>query len=147
MENVKVLRRILRCFYLVSGLKINLNKSWLFATNVEEPERVIVANMLGCKTRTFPFKYLGLQVGANMNLVKSWDPVVDLFRKRLSLWKAKKLSFGGRLTVIKSVLNSLPTYYFSLYKASVGALEKLDRIRRVFFWGGSEEEMKINWVA
>ncbi|XP_076904565.1 uncharacterized protein LOC143560046 [Bidens hawaiensis] len=101
-ENVLNLRRILRCFYLVSRLKINVNKSWVYGIRVEESERMEMASLLNSKTGTFPFKYLGLLVGGNMNLVASWDPVVETFRRRLSLWKAKKLSFGRRITVIKS---------------------------------------------
>nr|KAJ0186645.1 hypothetical protein LSAT_V11C900459430 [Lactuca sativa] len=32
-------------------------------------------------------------------------------------WKAKCLSFGGRLTLVNSVLNSLLLYYFSIFRA------------------------------
>ncbi|XP_022041081.1 uncharacterized protein LOC110943654 [Helianthus annuus] len=32
-------------------------------------------------------------------------------------------------------------------EAPIKVLESLDRIRRVFFWGGSEEKARMNWVA
>ena len=32
--------------------------------------------------------------------------------RKLSKWKQKYLSFGGRATLIKSVLNSIPFFYF-----------------------------------
>lgn len=99
--------RILRCFYLVSGLRINLSKCRVFGTEVEKNG---LAEVLRCKVGDLPFIHLGLQVGKNMNGIKAWDPVVEIFRKRLSLWKAKQLSVGGRITVLKSVLNALPTY-------------------------------------
>ncbi|KAJ0495935.1 putative reverse transcriptase zinc-binding domain-containing protein [Helianthus annuus] len=106
-----------------------------------------MANTLGCKKGSFPFKHLGLLVGANMNLVRNWKPVIEVFKNRLSIWKAKNLSYGGRITLVKSVLNSLPTYFFSLYKAPVKVLEILERLRRVFFWGGSEENSHMSWMA
>ncbi|KAJ0716245.1 putative reverse transcriptase zinc-binding domain-containing protein [Helianthus annuus] len=106
-----------------------------------------MASQLRCKQGTFPFIHLGLPIGANMNLARNWKSVVEVFRNRLSLWKAKTLSYGGRITLIKSVLNSLPTYYLSLFKAPVKVLNALDKIRRVFFWGGSEEKAKMNLVA
>ncbi|KAJ0845937.1 putative RNA-directed DNA polymerase [Helianthus annuus] len=145
--NINNLRRMLRCFYLVSGLKVNLAKCSIYGVGTNEQEISQMANLLRCKQGTFPFTHLGLQVGANMNLARNWKSVVEIFKNRLSLWKAKTLSYGGRITLIKSVLNALPTYFLSLFKAPVKVLEALDKIRRIFFWGGSEEKAKMNWVA
>lgn len=90
---------------------------------------------------------LGVPVGANMALKKHWRPIIDKFQARLSTWKAKNLSFGGRLTLIKSVLNSLPTYYLSLFKAPSGIIEDLEKLRRRFLWGGDDSKRKIHWVS
>ncbi|XP_071729191.1 uncharacterized protein [Rutidosis leptorrhynchoides] len=81
-------------------------------------EVVSMANMFGCNAGSLPFIYLGLPVSGKMNKMESWNPVLDKFTKRLSDWKARSVSFGGRLTLVKSVLNSLPLYYFSLFRAS-----------------------------
>ncbi|KAJ0918826.1 putative RNA-directed DNA polymerase [Helianthus annuus] len=147
LSNVLNLRRILRCFYLASGLKVNLCKSKLFGVGVGSSEVDEMANTLYCKAGAFPFKYLGLQVGGNMNLVKNWKPVMEVFKNRLSIWKGKTLSYGGRITLIKSVLSSLPTYYFSLYRAPAQVIKNLESIRRTFFWGGTEDKSKANWIA
>jgi len=85
-------------------------------------------------------------VGANMGLLKHWKPIVDKFHSKLSSWKARTLSFGGRVTLIKSVLHSLPTYYMSLFKTPQGILDELEKISRRFLWGGSEAKSKIHWV-
>ncbi|KAJ0616673.1 putative RNA-directed DNA polymerase [Helianthus annuus] len=139
-SNALNLRRLLRCFHLTSGLKVNLSKCCLYGVGVREADVVFMANSIQYKAGTFPFKDLGLYVGANMNLIKNWKPIIELFKNRLSIWKARKFSYGGRITLLKSVLSSLPTYYFSLYKAPTTVLKYLERLRRVFFWGGSEEE-------
>ncbi|KAJ0921865.1 putative reverse transcriptase zinc-binding domain-containing protein [Helianthus annuus] len=147
ITNINNLRRLLRCFYLASGLKVNLAKCSIYGIGVSDQEVQQMASYLRCKKGTFPFIHLGLPIGANMNLARNWKSVVDVFRNRLSIWKAKTLSYGGRITLIKSVLNSLPTYYLSLFKAPAKVLSALDKIRRVFFWGGSEDKAKMNWVA
>ncbi|KAL4586081.1 hypothetical protein LXL04_010712 [Taraxacum kok-saghyz] len=145
--NLINLNRILRCFYLASGLKVNLNKSKVFGVGVEDEEIADLAGILNCDSGTFPFTYLGLPLGANMRLVKHWNPIIEKFRSRLSGWKAKHLSFAGRLTLVKSVLGSLPLYYFSLFKAPRKVLDCLEGIRRSFLWQGSSSERKIHWVA
>nr|GEY60300.1 RNA-directed DNA polymerase, eukaryota [Tanacetum cinerariifolium] len=47
-------------------------------------------------------------VGGKMNRLHSWDVVYDKVMTRLSKWKAKTLSIGGRFTLTKSVLSVKP---------------------------------------
>ncbi|PWA59400.1 RNA-directed DNA polymerase, eukaryota, Reverse transcriptase zinc-binding domain protein [Artemisia annua] len=54
----------------------------------------------------------GLPIGTNMNKVCNWKPIIDKFHNRLTTWKAKTLFYGDRLTLIKSVLGALATYFF-----------------------------------
>ncbi|KAI3793650.1 hypothetical protein L1987_36270 [Smallanthus sonchifolius] len=146
MNIINVLR-ILRVFHICSGLKINLAKSNIFSIGVESEELNDMASLLGCKAGIFPFKYLGLMVGANMNRVTNWKPVYDLFDARLAKWKAGLLSIGGRITLIRAVLESLPIYYFSLYRAPVQVINELEAKIRNFLWGGDGNNRKMHWVA
>ena len=82
-----------------------------------------------------------------MSKRSSWQPIIDKVKKRLSSWKAKTLSFGGRLCLCKAVLGSLSTFYFSLYRAPKKVLLTLESLRRRFFWGEKEGSKCINWVA
>ena len=42
-----------------------------------------------------------------------WDGVEERFRKKLALWKRQYIWKGGRITLIKSTLSSLPLYLMS----------------------------------
>ncbi|XP_071729224.1 uncharacterized protein [Rutidosis leptorrhynchoides] len=106
----------------------------------------MAASRFGCCTGQFPFKYLGLPIGQNMNKLGAWKPIIDKFTKRFSEWKARTMSYGGRLTLIKSVLCSLPLYYFSLFRAPSSVINLLEKMRRKFFWGGSGGDSKLSWV-
>ncbi|GJS61218.1 RNA-directed DNA polymerase, eukaryota, reverse transcriptase zinc-binding domain protein [Tanacetum coccineum] len=44
-------------------------------------------------------------------------------------------------------LGSLGVYYFSTFKAPNKIINKLEGIRRKFFWGGTTDENKIAWIA
>ncbi|XP_071734461.1 uncharacterized protein [Rutidosis leptorrhynchoides] len=87
-------------------------KACLSSTSVSE-ETEGLANWLGCSTSSLPITYLGLPIRLSMKSSNAWGPIFDKFEKRLVDWKAKSLSYGGRLTLIKSVLSSLPLYFFS----------------------------------
>ena len=67
--------------------------------------------------------------------------------KKLSGWKRLYLSKGGRLTLLKSTLSSLPTYYLSLFTIPKAVAIRLERIQRNFLWGSSVECFKYPLVA
>nr|GEU34680.1 reverse transcriptase domain, reverse transcriptase zinc-binding domain protein [Tanacetum cinerariifolium] len=94
----------------------------------------------------FPFTYLGLPIGANMNLTSSWQILIDRFQKRLSSWKANLLFIGGRLTLIKAVLGSLGIYYLSIFKAPETILNSMESHHSRFFCGGSQDSRNMAWV-
>ncbi|XP_071707871.1 uncharacterized mitochondrial protein AtMg01250-like [Rutidosis leptorrhynchoides] len=81
-SNVYILRNLLQCFELVSGLKVNFNKSCLYGIGVNHGDDVnYVANCIGWKVGEFPFTYLGLPIGAYMNKKKNWNPIVEKIKK------------------------------------------------------------------
>jgi hypothetical protein len=77
-----------------------------------------------------------------------WANVIEKTERRLAGWKRMYLSKGGRLTLIKSTLSNLPTYYLSLFPIPKGIAHRLEKIQRDFLWGGLGEEFKfhlVNW--
>ncbi|GKA74736.1 putative RNA-directed DNA polymerase, eukaryota, reverse transcriptase zinc-binding domain protein [Tanacetum coccineum] len=105
-SNVRNLLCMLRCFYLVSGLKINVHKSNIIGVSVSNEIVNSMAKIIGCGVANFPLKYLGIPVGCNMSCCVHWNPIIQKFSSKLAHWKARLLSVGGRLFLIKSVLGS-----------------------------------------
>nr|GEZ18883.1 RNA-directed DNA polymerase, eukaryota, reverse transcriptase zinc-binding domain protein [Tanacetum cinerariifolium] len=85
-------------------------------------------------------------VGGNNLTSQVWDDTICKCKARLSNWKLKTLSVGGRLTLLKSVLGSTPIYNMSFYKVPKSVLHTLKSIRRNFFNGVQGDERKITWI-
>ncbi|GJZ19568.1 RNA-directed DNA polymerase, eukaryota [Tanacetum coccineum] len=102
--NLSGIIQILRCFSLLSGLNINLSKSHLLGVGVPFESVNNAAAIIGCSTMRTPFKYLGVMVGDNTSKVHAWDDTISKVKSRLSNWKSKTLSVGGRLTLISRSL-------------------------------------------
>jgi hypothetical protein len=146
-DNLIYLRAILTWFEATSGLRVNLGKSELAQVG-EVPHLEVLAEILGCKTSAFPMKYLGLPLGAHFKVQSIWNPIVEKLERRLAGWKRMYLSKGGRLTLIKSTLSNLPTYYLSLFPIPAAVAKRIETIQRNFLWGDSEEVTKfhlVNW--
>nr|GEV72381.1 reverse transcriptase domain, reverse transcriptase zinc-binding domain protein [Tanacetum cinerariifolium] len=131
----------------VISLIIGPNQTAFIAgIGVATDDVVSVASSLGCSHDSIPFIYLGLPVGKRMNLCDRWDIVINHFRERLSSWKANSLSIGRRLTLVKSILGSLPVFFLSLFIAPVKVINLLKAIRCRFFWGFKDSQRGIRWV-
>ncbi|GJR98354.1 hypothetical protein Tco_0270528 [Tanacetum coccineum] len=108
---------------------------------------VSAARSIGCAVLQTPFNYLGVKVGAPMTRLGSWNDVVNKLSVRLSKWKLKSLSIGGRLTLIKSILSSLPLYHMSSFKVPKGVLHCLEATRRNFFNGSEGTDKKLSLIS
>ena len=61
-ESINNCQRILQCFQLTSGLKINMQKNFIYARGVEEERIASWASIFGCSVGSFPFSYLGAPI-------------------------------------------------------------------------------------
>ncbi|GJV64834.1 RNA-directed DNA polymerase, eukaryota [Tanacetum coccineum] len=131
----------------VDRMVINLKKSQLLGIGVHCATISNAASSIGCAVLKPPFKYLRVMVGVNMSRVNAWEDSIGKIKARLSKWKLKTLSVGGRLTLLKSVLGSTPIYSMSLYKVPKTMLNEMESLRLNFFNGVNGVDRKIAMVA
>jgi hypothetical protein len=93
-----------------------------------------------------PFKYLGLPVGANPRKLSTWEPLLEVIRRKLRSWGNKYVSLGGRIVLINVVLSAIPIFYLSFFKLPVKVWKEIVRIQREFLWGGLSKRRKVCWV-
>ena len=91
--------------------------------------------------------YLEMSLGALFKATSVWNPILEKMKRRFSGWKRLYLSKGGRLTLLKSMLSSLPTYYLSFFSIPRFVVDRLERIHRNFLWGSTDAEFKCPLVA
>ncbi|GJV22275.1 RNA-directed DNA polymerase, eukaryota, reverse transcriptase zinc-binding domain protein, partial [Tanacetum coccineum] len=145
--NIDTIIRVLNVFHSVSGLRINMKKSKLMGISVDSSKVEQAVKKIGCMALKMPFKYLGSKVGDRMSRINSWNDVIETMVARLSRWKLKTISIGGRLTLLKSVLGSTPIYHMSMYKVPKTVLHTMEAIRARFFNGADNNSRKSSWVS
>lgn len=138
-ENIEEIKRILQCFQSLTGLKINFQKSNLFVFHEDPVLSRIWANTMECKVGVLPMKYLGIQVGISAKKRIFWKPLVVKIKSKLVMWKCKSTNMAGRLTLLKSALDSMPTYWFNLFRIPKAVCKEIDKVRRDFLWGWNHD--------
>ena len=120
---------LLMWFEACSGLRINLEKSEMIPVgrvlNIEG-----LTLELGCKVGRIPSCYLGMPLGVAFNSLAMWDGAEERFRRRLAMWKRQYISKGGRLTLIRSTLSSMPIYFMSIFYLPRKVRLRLEKIQR-----------------
>ncbi|GAU45885.1 hypothetical protein TSUD_401090, partial [Trifolium subterraneum] len=114
-----------------ANVRVNIPASWLNEA----------ALVLHCNVGKIPFLYLELPIGGDPRRLCFWEPVLTRLKKRLSGWKSRFLSFGGRLILLKSVLTSLPVYALSFFKAPSG--KSLGLVGKLFVCERSMEQGRL----
>jgi hypothetical protein len=93
-----------------------------------------------------PGKYLGINFKLRGNRISDFQDIIHKVSTKLQGWKAKLLSQAGRLTLINSVLHSIPIYTFSMFKAPQAICKKLDSIINAFWWGHDSDKKKLHLI-
>ncbi|XP_058774257.1 uncharacterized protein LOC131648523 [Vicia villosa] len=145
-DNLWNMKVLLRGFELVSGLKTNFAKSNILGVNVGDWFINATTTFLSCKKGGIPFKFLGIMVGESLRKKKVWLEVINKIKGRLSSWKGSNISMGGRVPLINLVLNAIPTFTLSFFKAPGKVIKEIRRLQSDFLWSEKLDKKSIHWV-
>lgn len=129
------LQSILKVFSDFTGLQVNYNKSSLVPINITDEGSNQLVNILGCKKEAMPYTYLGLPMGTTRPKVDDLMHMVASLDNRLS-GIASVMSYAGRLTHLKAVINALLIFGMCCIGLPFTILNHFEKSRRGFLWYG-----------
>ncbi|KAK5802895.1 hypothetical protein PVK06_030524 [Gossypium arboreum] len=133
-NEVEAFTKILESFERMSGQSNNLEKSMVyFSPNTPTSQQATLSGLLKMKVVSKLDGYLGLPIPIGKKKSAAFQGILDRVAKRINSWSKRLLSNGGKEIFIKSILQSIPTYAFSVFYAHGGVLEEIQTlIRRVW---------------
>ncbi|XP_019200239.1 PREDICTED: uncharacterized protein LOC109193862 [Ipomoea nil] len=149
LEQVAVIKQCLDRYCEASGQKISLGKSQVFFSRNTGPVlQDTIATELGIPPTADLGRYLGVPSLHGRTTCATLAGLLDRVATILDGWRSKVLTFAGRVTLAKSVLNAIPTYTMQTAILPKGVCTKLETITRRFIWGGDSETRRtslVNW--
>lgn len=103
-------------FDFLSVMRINYHKSELIPIGMDEADSKPFLDIFQCTIGASPIKYLGIPLHHDKLTRVDIQPLIDKFLIRISRWRGKLLSQGGRLLLVKACLASIPIYLLSFFK-------------------------------
>ncbi|XP_030479063.1 uncharacterized protein LOC115696295 [Cannabis sativa] len=126
---------LMHLFENASGLKVNYSKSSIFfSPNTDTTIRNQVCSSLHMSEALEGSLYLGLPniIGRNKNAVLGF--LKNKVISRINSWDGKFLSRVGKEILLKTVIQSLPTYAMSVYLLSIGTCNEIEKLMASFWW-------------
>ncbi|GLT56437.1 hypothetical protein SLA2020_294760 [Shorea laevis] len=143
----KTLLSILKDYELASGQVVNMQKSSItFSSNVQQMSRSRILEILGMKELEQAGKYLGFPTHVGRARTAAFSNLKGSFWMRINEWREQPLSRAGREVLIKSILQSLPTYIMGLFCLPLTLCAELEKIMNKYWWGGGGDIHKIHWM-
>lgn len=94
-EEVLTLKRIFRCFQLVSGLKVNFCKSSLDGVGCLGDLVRSLACIIHCIVGKLPVMYLGLPIEAKVGSMGVWNPMIEKVERNCPRGRGGASRWGG----------------------------------------------------
>lgn len=147
-ESLQGTLQVFERFAAISGLRINIAKSTVFAAGRGKNELQNAAATVGLSVSALPIKYLGLPLTTKIMTRSDYEPLVTKIRSRLLSWMSKALSYAGRLILIKSVIASITNFWCAAFCLPQGCIDEVESMCSAFLWSGSPNittKAKISW--
>lgn len=110
-KSIKLVLKQIQLYEESSGQQVNREKRFFLTSPKTSPSRINrMREVIGFMDHNFPFVYLGCPIYIGRKKIEYFDGLVSKIAKTLSGWQGKMLSHGGRMTLIKHVLQAIPTY-------------------------------------
>lgn len=128
------LMTLLSSYERSSGQLINQNKSGFYLHDKFQRRAFVITRVTGLPRHFFSFTYLGVLIFYGRFRSVYFEFLVDKIRHALEGWKERVLSFGRRITLIKSVLQGYPIYILSSAAILKSILHWLESLMAQFLW-------------
>ncbi|XP_057808734.1 uncharacterized protein LOC131023209 [Salvia miltiorrhiza] len=138
---------ILEDYGRASGQVINFDKPAItFSPNTKTKDIGQVTETLGIKETQGHSMYLGLPTFVVKKKTMQFYYIRDRVYKKISTWDHKFFSSGGKEVLIKSVIQSIPTYAMSCFRLPADICYDIERCCANFWWGDTEQERYMHWT-
>jgi hypothetical protein len=138
---------ILRRYERALVQQINQDKTTLFfSASTASITQEEIKNALQLPDIKHYETYLGLPSMVGWSKYASFSQKKERMWRKVQGWKEKLLTQAGKETLIKAVIQAIPTYTMHCFKLPKKLCSNLEGIIRNFWWGHKDATKKVHWL-
>ena len=96
--------------------------------------------------KSLPVRYLGCPLFFGRRKSRYFMDLVQSVINKISAWRSRCLSFGGRIILIKHVLLTILIHLLMASSPPKGILALTERAMANFLWGERENGFRHHWI-
>uniref|UniRef100_A0A803PAT0 Reverse transcriptase domain-containing protein n=1 Tax=Cannabis sativa TaxID=3483 RepID=A0A803PAT0_CANSA len=140
------LNQALTLYSKASGQLINFSKSSiLFSPNTQSEIKDLFFGTFHLEDKPFITKYLGFPQCLSRSKYPAFVFLKDRVSNIIHSWHHKWFSRAGKETLIKVVLQAIPTYAMSCFRLPTKLCKEIESLIAKFWWGSSGDNSKLHW--
>lgn len=143
------IRRVIDCLEHYDGVSrqlVNRDKSGhILPRRASEIQTRRIVFLTGFSHQSQPFTYLGVPLFKGAKRSFLYDDLIMKVRSRIFGWASRLLSPGGRITLLRFVLSSIPLYLFQIMRPPKVILKRLESIFARFLWDSKDHARRLHW--
>lgn len=148
LENMYQIVDILNSYSKASGQRINLSKSGMVGGKfMDHRLKIQLAAVLKTQNWENPGKYLGLPTDWGRSKVSALNWIQQRIEAKIGGWKECLLNQAGKETLIKAVLQAIPTYAMSMVRFPKNFCSKICSSIARFWWRTNGRCRGIHWKS
>lgn len=146
-RSVRNLLHVINTYVNILEQLVSSAKSMIFfSKHISLAKRDGLLNLSSFSESSWLATYLDMPVHVGRLTMNMLEPMFAKIQKKLARWEGK-LSFGGKITLIRHVLHSMPILILSVMRVPNGTFKELQRMFYDFLWGSSHGCRKRKWFA
>ncbi|XP_074266845.1 uncharacterized protein LOC141590133 [Silene latifolia] len=126
---------------------MNKDKSEIYCYGVPPDLLRALIRVSGFQLGQFPFRYLGIPISYKRISIGDCSKLVEKMVATIKGWGTRKLSYAGRLVLVKSVLSQLHSYWARILIIPKGVIQRIMYICRNYLWKGGDDYHKAPLVS
>ncbi|XP_060182081.1 uncharacterized protein LOC132611714 [Lycium barbarum] len=147
-KSLKRIMRTLESYEAASGQQINKHKSTIILHSKASSRRVDRASRItGMKKESLPFKYLSCPLYTGRKRISYYTEMIHKILTRIRGWNYKLLSPGGKSTLIKHVLQAMPSHLLAVLQPPKGVFKIIELELNRFFWSDTDGAKRYHWSS
>ena len=138
-QSIPEILKVLKQCHTLSGLHTNIDKTQAFIIG----KHIRFKETYNMKWDTGPIKLLGISIcdSENENYNQNFEPKIKQMKSLFNIWKQRRLSLKGKITIINSLAASLLVYPCTCLETPAKVLTQVNKLFLDFLWDNGSSKI------